>query len=396
MTAKVRALLRDRRRLVYLLLIAALCAAVFLYAVHCARTCSADRSPDEAAYIAMARRLLTERVYSFWGEGPDAYVTPGFPLLLALGMAVFGSGAKGILAVKVAQCAMLAGIIALTARLARRVSGRCLAGLIAGVLVAGDLSLFYFATHLLTEVPYIFFLLLFLTILYEAQRHDRLWLHAAAGAAFAWAVLIRPMVFVTLPFWYLVPLLRAKGKRRAVLRQAGAFGLGMLALFAPWWGRNLIVLHRFVLFGTQTNPIFSGIAENMWQYGVDDPHSLRGNLALLLEFIRKWPGMTLRWLTFGKFQIIFMNIFQPYRGPIITAFFQHLAVYTGLCGGLCALASRRLRGPAIAFWVYFAASFLFVPEPRFAMQYIPLLAILSGWLISAATVQIRREDGEAR
>ena len=279
MTDKLKAMRTGRSRSMYRLLLTALCALTFVYGVYCVNRFGnpvSDCTPDETNYIAMAERLLNEHVYSFWGDGPDAYVTPGYPLLLTLGMALFGAGAKGLFAIRIMQCAMLTAAVALTARLARLLSGRSLAGLIASGLVAANFSYDYFAVHLLTEVPYVCFLMVFLALFLEAQRRGRLWLHAAAGAAFAAAVLIRPMIFVTLPFWYLVPLLRPRGKRLQVCKAVGWFLIGMAVVFSPWWIRNAEVLHRFVLFGTQTNPMFSGLAENIWQYGLDDPARCAG------------------------------------------------------------------------------------------------------------------------
>ena len=72
----------------------AVCAIAFAYAVvyilHQGRF-EENYSPDESHYIAMAQRLLTEGVYSYWGDGPDAYVSPGYPIFLTLCMAVAGA-----------------------------------------------------------------------------------------------------------------------------------------------------------------------------------------------------------------------------------------------------------------------------------------------------------------
>ena len=48
------------------------------------------------------------------------------------------------------------------------------------------------------------------------------------------------------------------------------------------------------------------------------------------------------------------------------------------------------------FWVYLASSFLFVPTGRYALQYLPLLAILAAWLLGLAFkgAAVRKEKGE--
>ena len=86
-------------------------------------------------------------------------------------------------------------------------------------------------------------------------------------------------------------------------------------------------------------------------------------------------------MTFGKFEIMFINnIDVPYM-RIITGFVKHITVYVGLFGALFALFSKKLRWPAVAFWVFFIASFAFIPTLRYSLQYLPLLAIFAGELM---------------
>lgn len=364
-----------------IMMTAALAAAVLCYSLYCAfrfGTARTDFSPDETAYIDMARRLIDTHVFSFWGNGADAYVTPGYPLLLAGFMALFGTGANGLFAVQLAQALMLSEMVYLTVILGSRLTGRFAVGMIAGILTAGNFTFQYFANHFLTEVPYCFFMMLFFTVLLEAMQRERLRLHFVSGVLFAVAVLIRPLIFVTLPFYYLPMLIRSRCRAwRAPL----CFLLGALSLLVPWWIRNLVVLHRFVLFATQTNPFFAGIAEDPYGMGHDDPKTIFGNLRLLWAFLCTRPVETLRWMTFEKFNIIFSNAFGSYHAQAINAFVQKLTVYVGLCGSLCALFRKRLRPATSIFWIYFVSTFLFVPDARYALQYTPLLAIAAGYLI---------------
>lgn len=105
---------------------------------------------------------------------------------------------------------------------------------------------------------------------------------------------------------------------------------------------------------------------------------------------------TVYWLTFGKFEIIFMSDIPKAVCRILTLFVRDITVYLGLCGGVRALFSKKGWGPSLVFWVYLASSFLFVPTGRYALQYLPLLAILAAWLLGLAFkgAAVRKEKGE--
>lgn len=366
--------------------IALICLGGFLCAVYFAQTMgkySTEYSPDEGNYIAMAKRLLNEKYYSYWGEGPDAYVSPGYPLFLTACMAVFGTDLEGIFCIKLVQGLLAAGTVFLTFLLGYLLTGKYSIGLIACLLQGTNTVFYLYSRLLLTETLYFFTMMLFFVVFVLAMRRDRWPLHLLAGVCFAVTVLVRPLLIIIAPFLFLPSLVRHWKDWKSFLRPLLFFAIGFLLLCVPWWVRNAVVLGEFIPLATQTNPMYAGLAPDVTALGLHDPGSLMGNFKLLLELLRRDFFGTVYWMTFGKFQIIFMST-QWAMPQVFADFIKDVAVYLGLFGGLRALFSRAHWGPALVFWVYLASSFLFIPVGRYSMQYLPLLGILAGYLLTEA------------
>ena len=342
---------------------------------------STDYSPDEGHYIAMAKRILSEHVYSYWGEGPDAYVSYGYHLFLVLGMAVFGSDLDGLLCIKLVQCAMLAGTVLLTYLLGKMLTGKFSVGFIACTLIALNPVYYTYCTRLLTEGPYFFFMMLFFVSFLWANQGEKPWRYVLSGGLFALTVMIRPLLVIILPFLFLPSLVENWRQKQKFLTPFLLFLAGFVVLCLPWWIRNLVTLHKVVILATQTNPIYAGLAPDLT--GLEDPGSFLGNLKLMFQLLLKDPLGMVYWMTFGKFYIMFMQDV----GSNFTALFTiiwNVTVYLGIFGALRALFSRRYWGASLTFFVSLAASFLFIPVNRYALQYMPMLAIFTGHLLVSA------------
>lgn len=127
------------------------------------------------------------------------------------------------------------------------------------------------------------------------------------------------------------------------------------------------------------NPIYAGLAQNVAALGLTDPGSLLGNVALLFKLLLKDPLGTLYWMTLGKFNIIFMANSDVGYGVIFTSVVKNITLYIGLAGCVRAFFTREYRWPTIVFLIYLLSSFLFVPTQRYALQYLPFLAIFTGY-----------------
>lgn len=342
---------------------------------------SESRSPDENNYIHMAERLLREGVYSYWGDGPDAFVSPGFPLFLTACFRIFGTGLWGIHCVKIVQAVLISLMVPLTFSLGKQLTQKDSVGLIAAVLVALN---GYFPTYsrvILTEPLYYFTMLLFFAVFVYAVRKEYRRLHLLAGLLFGVAVMVRPLLIITAPFLYLPLILSYKKHWRLYVFPMLCFAIGFTAVCLPWWIRNLVTLHRFVLLATQTNPIYAGLAPDIAALGIENPHTMLGNLKLLFQLLFTRPLQTLYWLTFGKFKIIFMEPADTVYLSVFSRLINDFTLYTGLLGCAGALFQKKYRLSALVFLVYFLSSFLFVPTSRYALQYFPFLSILAAWLI---------------
>ena len=362
-------------------------AAAALYIAYTVGQYATELTPDEANYIAAARRLVDEHVYSYWGEGPDAYVSPGYPLFLALCYSLFGAGPVLVWA-RVLQCLMAGGTAAMTVLLGRAITGRSGAGITAGLLVLCNGGYYFLSRLMLTETLYFFLMLLSFLLLLRAEGRGTPFAFALAGLAFGCAVMVRSLVVIMLPFLALPRLLRRRRDCSVPLMPLLWFFLGFLLPCLPWWLRNLLSLHRLIFWASQTNPVFGGLNENPVGMGYRDPGTYWGNFKLFIEFIRNDPKGMLSWMTLEKFRIIFLSdVVMPEAAITDTA--RNMCFSLGICGASLALVPRRTRLYALPFWAYLLPMAVSVPSFRYAYQYLLLLAVFSGWLLVSAWDAIR-------
>ncbi len=407
MTARMKKceewLLKDKVRLIQLTALALICLGSFLFALYHVEFMgkySTQYTPDEERYINMARRVLAGGYYSYWGYGPDAVVSPGLPIFLVGLMAIFGSGPQGIYCIQLVQCLLLAATVLCTYLLAVQFTGRRGAGLLASLLFALNGLPYLYVFRLLTETLYCFFMMLFFVLFVHALKKGSPWLHGAAGLCFGAAVLVRPLIIIIAPFLYLPWAVSCWKDWKRLFKPVLFFAAGFVIICLPWWIRNLVSFYKAILLATQTNPIYAGLAKDVKALGLEDPGSLLGNVKLLFGLLHNDFFGTVYWLTFGKFEIIFMSDIPRAVFRIFTLFVRDITLYLGLCGGIRAFFSQKGWGPALVFWVYFISSFLFVPTGRYALQYLPLLAVLAVWLLGlafkgAAARQEKEERGYA-
>lgn len=354
---------------------------------------------DAANYDAMVHRLLAGKGYGYWPEGPDAYVTPGFPVFLAGLYALFGPEPSPLGAVRAAQAVLGAATAAAFALLGRRLAGP-VAGWTTGALVATYPPFVWSTAAILTEVLALFafsFFLLAHQAFWESPSRAK---GLVAGALLGAAALVRPpfaLLLVVLPAaralerllnrWALAPAIRATGGYAWL---AAGFCLAML----PWWVRNAVTLHQVVLFATQAaNPILGGVDPYFRNpavfNGIGRHEQLRAAVRLTAEGFRAEPWLYLKWFTVGK---LWYTFGEPYAGGVdnrgfLAALAQPLhwaTVGLGASGLLLVRRQRRLLPVAASALALTLAQLAFIPQYRYAYPVMALLAVLTGALVARA------------
>jgi len=343
---------------------------------------------DSVHYVAVAQGLLAGHGYSFWGGPPDAYVSPGYPVFLAAVFHLFPASPLG--AVRLAQAVLGAATAALAAGWV---------GLLAGVLVALYPPFIWSTGSILTEVLFLFLLMAYLALharLLAAPRGSApRWVAAGAGVMAGLAILTRPEAAA-------LPLVIGA---LVYLRRRLATGLGTLLLAAavvnlPWWIRNLVVLHRLILFATQAaNPLLGGLLPGGAQVQAppgSSPYAFA--LAMVWAQLHTDPRAFLLWMTIGHWGAA---LSQPYAGGTLNGgFLQGLAAYQQLfcwvgAAGLvfAAIFRPRLRVAVLAAAVFMVLLSVFIPSPRYAYPLMAMLAIGAGALLSGLLSLTRAASG---
>ncbi len=212
--------------------------------------------------------------------GPDLAQTmirePGYPLLLAGVFKLFGYGLTGA---RLANL-LLTFVAALLAwRLALRVTGERLAGLVAVAIFLLHPGTLVAEARGGIEIPFMCAALAFFVLLYRALDTDRAGSYLLAGLALGATVLVRstPLFFPLLLVPYLV-WAAPQGARRRRLAQCALMIAGMGLALSPWIARNYSLSGLFVPTATVL-----GVAAQEGQYTCERISLGRGHELLQAE-----------------------------------------------------------------------------------------------------------------
>jgi 4-amino-4-deoxy-L-arabinose transferase-like glycosyltransferase len=208
---------------------------------------------DAEGYWMLARHLVRGEDFAIYD--PPRYVErmPGFPVLLALSLKVFGTSA---LAARLVLAGVGTGACGLVYYLGRELAGRR-TGLIASGIAAVSPTFIVFSVLLLSETLFAATLLaslLALAFLVRSGEHvrkasfeklDRPWLAVVAGVLCGLATLVRPTWILVAPAFVVLYLLESRLSLRRVLH-AGLLLAGLVATMAPWTVRNYYVTGHIV------------------------------------------------------------------------------------------------------------------------------------------------------
>jgi 4-amino-4-deoxy-L-arabinose transferase-like glycosyltransferase len=211
---------------------------------------------DAHNYDVMARQFLEKGFLGYASAKPNAYVTPGYPLFLALIYAISGySEESPLMLVRIIQVIISVLTIFLLYLLAKETAGRRTA-LLTAFFASIYLVSIWVPTLILTEALYTFFFILYLYIQMAALNRKSMPLNFAAGIILALAVLVRPLIapLIILPYVYYY----IKERDRFYIKSFFINAAGFVIVMLPWWIRNLASLNRPIIFATQEDPLLRG------------------------------------------------------------------------------------------------------------------------------------------
>jgi len=201
---------------------------------------------DSDTYWTLAAHLAKGEPYQYGTA--QVFRTPGYPVLLAPAILLFGEGEAGVRAARVLNAALAVGSIAGVYWLGQflftpRV-GRWAAFALALLPDASGLGVF-----VLSEAPFCPLMIAQLALACAAWKSESgarsRWLALASGAVAGLATLMRPSWLLFVPFSILVGcLVSSQRKRHATLGVVALAGL-VLAM-SPWWIRNAAISGHFV------------------------------------------------------------------------------------------------------------------------------------------------------
>jgi 4-amino-4-deoxy-L-arabinose transferase-like glycosyltransferase len=391
---------------------------------------------DSEAYWILASHLAHGESYEY--GSPDARIVrmPGYPLMLAAMLSVFGDGMPVLYARLLSACcgtAAVAAVYWLTTILFDRRTG-----LLAALVAACYPGAIAMSTVVLSEAPFCPLYLAQLATWIKswncgeettsrqknlrddatgrtAGRWQLVWA-GASGVLGGVATLVRPDWLLFVPF---VALAGLPFTRRRVehLKQALVMSLGVAAVMAPWWWRSFQVVGRFVPTTLQVgaslydglNPRATG-ASDMWfvQERVTEEHLHPSDPDQPLEYRldRRLRNMALDWATehparvcrlaITKF-VRMWNIWpndQEHRGALLRLITA--ATYVpALVGALVGIGiTRRKHWPAALAWlpavyltllhVIFVSSLRYREPPMLGLLAFTAVAITRGTRPSSA------------
>lgn len=387
--------LRTRRyRIALILLIAAAFALRLAYAV---TTDGGKLSHDEKNYLEQAVRLVDKGVYAYNENEPNARVTPGYPLFVAAVAGIVGTDRLNAVenTVRYLQCAVGAGAVFLFYALGTRLWSRR-AGLVAAA-VAVFYPTYIWSPQLITTET--LFLTAFLGMLYAqwlVVEENRPRDHVVAGALVALTVLIRPQVLPLAVIPYVFLWVRDRRLyAREILAAIAAFAVVML----PWWLRNAVTLHEFVLTakGGMGNPFLAG-TDPYFKGTIDWNEAQKGDqfqegLERLKQGLKDDPWLWIRWFTVGKFMVLFKTPRLTLPGPLADLFTVLHLIFAWV-GWLALLSfrSRPLRFLAAGLLLLTVIQLAFIPVARYAYPLYAFLMLGFGWAMSLLWNRLRGEE----
>lgn len=340
-------------------------------------------SPDAINYDIMVKQFLTKGFLAYRETVPNAYVVPGYPVFLSFIYWIFGySPDSPFTMVRIVQAFISSASILLVFLIGREVINNRV-GVISALFFSLYLPFIQSVTLILTEVLYTFFFLLYILLQIKALKSYNSVLHVLSGIVFALAILIRPGIFPLFAFPYIYMFIISKDKK--IIKEFAFFTLAITLTMLPWWIRNYLTLGKVIILSTGSgNPLFAGtfpyLDYSNMKY-VPPQEQFKEGIRLIIQGFTTNTLVYLKWFTIGKFFYIFSKPWYFSTSLQTLAYLHHIVVVLGFIGLLFAVHSKQIRLLALFVVLLILLQLMFIPEARYAYPIMPLLMILSAYII---------------
>ena len=194
---------------------------------------------DSSGYVELAQELSSAHKFSSDGTAPETFRTPGYPLFIDIGE-LFG----GITGVILLQILCLGGVAVLTFLIGERLWGRAV-GLLSATIFAISPNALFHTVVVLSDIPFTFFILLSVYLLFFSRRTLAIVMLAAISLAIA--SYLRP-IGLYLPVVLAMFLFYDEWKKKTMGNSIRTIGIliGIFAiLIVPWLVRNRLETGAF-------------------------------------------------------------------------------------------------------------------------------------------------------
>jgi 4-amino-4-deoxy-L-arabinose transferase-like glycosyltransferase len=407
---------------------------------------------DAAQYDKLARGLEADRGFSTDGPPfePTFYREPGYPLFVALAYRLSGDNQDVTAMVQVVVLALTSG---LTAVLGARLFGP-LAGLAAGGLLGFSPEALNYASTILSETLFTFFLLATIALAVHAREHRRPLDVLLVGLGLGVSAFTRAFALgLTVPLAVALAWDGRKTRPRAFLSRAGLVAAGVILVLAPWVIRNwvavgrpaltsrsgVVVIRRMPRAAEPASPYAGWIQAAVWrlanpisnvlvpmerfQWGAAPEENALWDFdvnqavryfnrydpvcraapdwdacanEIGLAFVRKYP---LQYLAQSAFEVVKLN-FAPFPSPAGSV--HNLTIWLALLSATIFAARRRLNRlhgvVLLALGVYVGGAILVDTQTRYVLPMLPVYAVfataapaaLLEWLARVGARSLRR------
>lgn len=393
---KIKSWICDRKNVVVVVALTLMMIISFLLRLKYVQNIQYNLMTDALNYHNMTIQLLNKGIFGYMSDTPNAYVTPGYPLFLALIYSISGID-RGIYTTQMVQHVLgcLSAIVMYI--ILYRLFGKRLIGLFGAFCMAFYPIFIMGSMVLLTECLYTFFFLLYFLIQLESInvtndkiKKKNIIYAIISGVLFAICILIRPAMFPILIVPYLYKYLVTR--KMNTVKEFGFFVGAIIILMFPWWIRNIVVLKDFVLLATQSgNPMLAGTFP--YYIGMDNyvmTHSSESSEAIyrIIHGFITQPKLYLKWFTIGKINYIFYNLWYYLPGPVSVPYLTDLLkvmhyglVSVGFLGTGFGIFYRKTRFISIFTILSVGMLLMFIPTERYSYTIMPLFIIFTAFVI---------------